>query len=68
LHGFEVDVINSVQFSNHTGHKGGIKGTRLGINDLHDLIEGLESNDLLSYSHVLTGKLILKIIGLAEKF
>jgi pyridoxine kinase len=55
LHGFEVDVINSVQFSNHTGHKGGVRGTRLDIKDLNDLVEGLELNDLLEYSHILTG-------------
>ena len=26
LHGFEVDPVNSVQFSNHTGYAGGFRG------------------------------------------
>ncbi|KAI6182810.1 Pyridoxal kinase [Aphelenchoides bicaudatus] len=55
LHGFEVDVINSVQFSNHTGHKNGIRGTKLTLTELQDLVKGLEANELLEYSHVLTG-------------
>lgn len=53
--GFEVDAINSVQFSNHTGYKV-IKGQVLQEQELADLIQGLEGNDLLdSYSHLLTG-------------
>eukprot|EP00898_Chlorokybus_atmophyticus_P001943 jgi/Chlat1/274/Chrsp1S03166 len=50
LLGFEVDPINSVQFSNHTG-----EGQVLTGEELWALIEGLEANGLLSYSHLLTG-------------
>nr|CAG4641014.1 EOG090X09AY [Eulimnadia texana] len=52
--GFEVDAINSVQFSNHTGY-GSWKGTVLNSTDLADLMDGLRGNDLLHYSHILTG-------------
>ena len=53
--GFEVDAINSVQFSNHTGYSV-IKGQVLQEKELADLFEGLEANDLLKcYSHLLTG-------------
>lgn len=41
LLGLEVDVINSVQFSNHTGYKNGWKGTVLNGEQLWDLVEGL---------------------------
>ncbi|KAI8121404.1 hypothetical protein FF38_05918 [Lucilia cuprina] len=53
--GFEVDAINSVQFSNHTGYKV-VKGQVLQEKELDDLFQGLDSNDLLKcYSHLLTG-------------
>nr|XP_027210607.1 pyridoxal kinase-like isoform X2 [Penaeus vannamei] len=52
--GFEVDTINSVQFSNHTGYKS-FKGQVLDNNQLGDLIEGLKSNGIDFYSHLLTG-------------
>ncbi|KAI1711132.1 phosphomethylpyrimidine kinase domain-containing protein [Ditylenchus destructor] len=54
LHGFEVDVINSVQFSNHTGYAN-IRGGRLTSKDLSDLFEGLKLNQIDKYSHILTG-------------
>ncbi|XP_076753295.1 pyridoxal kinase [Xylocopa sonorina] len=54
LLGFEVDVINSVQLSNHTGYKV-IKGQVLNDKDLEDLINGLVQNDLDDYTHLLTG-------------
>jgi len=54
LHGFEVDFINSVQFSNHTQYKI-LKGQRLNSNELNDLYEGLKQNQLMSYTHLLTG-------------
>jgi pyridoxine kinase len=54
LLGFDVDPINSVQFSNHTGYKS-FKGQRLNGNELWELVEGLDANDLLHYSHLLTG-------------
>jgi len=52
--GFEVDAINSVQLSNHTGYKC-FKGQILNDNDLDDLLVGLKENSLDSYSHLLTG-------------
>ncbi|CAL1278557.1 unnamed protein product [Larinioides sclopetarius] len=54
LLGLEVDFINSVQLSNHTGYKV-IKGQILKSEELHDLYEGLKANELLNYTHVLTG-------------
>ncbi len=53
--GFDVDFINSVQFSNHTGYKGGFKGQRLNAEELNDLFNGLRQNNLLNYTQLLTG-------------
>eukprot|EP00038_Savillea_parva_P028785 m.67003 g.67003 ORF g.67003 m.67003 type:complete len:93 (+) comp8402_c0_seq1:290-568(+) len=53
--GIEVDVINSVQFSNHTGYPS-FTGTKLGHEDMWDLFKGLEANGLSgTYTHLLTG-------------
>lgn len=56
LLGLDVDIINSVQFSNHTGYKV-FTGKRLGGDDLHELLDGMETNNLLAdaHSHLLTG-------------
>ncbi|CAM0949094.1 unnamed protein product [Alopecurus aequalis] len=54
LLGFDVDPINSVQFSNHTGYPK-FRGQVLNGDQLWDLIEGLDENDLLHYTHLLTG-------------
>jgi pyridoxine kinase len=54
LLGFDVDCLNSVQFSNHTGYKS-FKGQRLSGQDVEDLYQGLEENNLCNYTHVLTG-------------
>nr|XP_011465167.1 PREDICTED: pyridoxal kinase isoform X1 [Fragaria vesca subsp. vesca] len=54
LLGYDVDPINSVQFSNHTGYPT-FKGQVLNGEQLWELIQGLESNDLLYYTHLLTG-------------
>lgn len=54
LLGFEVDFINSVQFSNHTQYKC-FKGQRLNSTELDELYTGLKQNNLLEYSHLLTG-------------
>ncbi|KAK9115382.1 hypothetical protein Syun_022179 [Stephania yunnanensis] len=54
LLGYDVDPINSVQFSNHTGYPT-FKGQVLNGEQLWNLIEGLEANDLLYYTHLLTG-------------
>jgi pyridoxine kinase len=56
--GFEVDAINSVQFSNHTGYPV-FKGQIMSGEQLWELIEGLESNDLIQYTHLLTGMSVL---------
>lgn len=54
--GFEVDNINSVQFSNHTGYKNGFKGQVLNEKELEDVFSGLVANDLhQQYTHLLTG-------------
>ena len=65
LLGFDVDVINSVQFSNHTGYPEGWEGDVLDGTRLLDLVNGLERNGLLSddsvdsdsgrIGHILTG-------------
>ncbi|KAF0751390.1 pyridoxal kinase, partial [Aphis craccivora] len=58
--GFEVDAINSVQLSNHTGYKT-YRGQVLNENNLliddfiAELITGLVENELHNYSHLLTG-------------
>ncbi|KAI4299571.1 hypothetical protein L6164_033015 [Bauhinia variegata] len=54
LLGYDVDPINSVQFSNHTGYPT-FTGQVLNGQQLWDIIEGLEANDLLYYTHLLTG-------------
>ncbi|XP_034380066.1 pyridoxal kinase [Arvicanthis niloticus] len=52
--GFEVDAVNSVQFSNHTGYAHW-KGQVLKSQELHDLYEGLKVNGVNKYDYVLTG-------------
>lgn len=55
LLGFEVDAVNTVQFSNHTGYPLW-KGKVLSGEELWDLIDAMETNGLLSqYTHLLTG-------------
>jgi len=54
LCGFEVDVINSVHFSNHTGYET-VKGTRLKADELRAIFQGLLANELLEYDYILTG-------------
>lgn len=54
--GFEVDNINSVQFSNHTGYTNGFKGQVLNEKELAEVFAGLVTNDLhKQYTHLLTG-------------
>lgn len=56
LLGFEVDVVNSVQFSNHTGYAEGWEGDVLKGDQLRNLLAGLDRNGLLSEAgHILTG-------------
>ncbi|KAI8636351.1 pyridoxal kinase, partial [Parasitella parasitica] len=53
--GFDVDNLNTVQFSNHTGYPSWT-GSRMNAKDVQDLFDGLEKNELIDeYSHVLTG-------------
>uniref|UniRef100_A0A4X1TDE8 Pyridoxal kinase n=1 Tax=Sus scrofa TaxID=9823 RepID=A0A4X1TDE8_PIG len=51
--GFEVDAVNSVQFSNHTGYAHW-KGQVLNSDELHALYEGLKLNNVNKYDYVLT--------------
>uniref|UniRef100_A0A671DQJ1 Pyridoxal kinase n=1 Tax=Rhinolophus ferrumequinum TaxID=59479 RepID=A0A671DQJ1_RHIFE len=51
--GFEIDAVNSVQFSNHTGYAHW-KGQVLNSDELHELYEGLKLNDVNKYDYVLT--------------
>ncbi|KAJ1032971.1 hypothetical protein NDA16_000250 [Ustilago loliicola] len=54
LFGWDVDVTNTVQFSNHTGY-GRWGGLRFDADHLSDIFSGLEKNGLLRYSRMLTG-------------
>ncbi|CAN0016839.1 unnamed protein product, partial [Choristocarpus tenellus] len=61
LLGFDVDPVNSVQFSNHTGMAdegwySSFTGEILQGDQLTSLVDGLERNSLLDgYTHMLTG-------------
>jgi pyridoxine kinase len=56
LLGFDVDVINSVHFSNHTGYPAGVEGDVLKGDQLRSILNGLQRNGLLNNTgHVLTG-------------
>lgn len=55
LLGFDVDAINSVQLSNHTGYSY-YSGQVLDSQQLEELVDGLQRNAILPrYSHLLTG-------------
>ncbi|KAL1491062.1 hypothetical protein ABEB36_011715 [Hypothenemus hampei] len=54
LLGFDVDFINSVQFSNHTGYDS-VKGQVITEKELADLVIGLKDNKIDHYTHLLTG-------------
>ena len=55
LLGLDVDALNTVHFSNHTGYAH-VKGQRLDGAQLDDIVAGLRLNGLLQqYTHVLTG-------------
>lgn len=56
LLGFDVDFINSVHFSNHTGFDKGWEGDILQGDQLRKIMLGLERNNLLTdVGHLLTG-------------
>ncbi|KAF2070490.1 hypothetical protein CYY_008188 [Polysphondylium violaceum] len=52
--GIEVDPINSVNLSNNTAYSSW-RGESLPADKLWDMFQGLETNHLSNYSHVLTG-------------
>ncbi|XP_075673303.1 pyridoxal kinase isoform X2 [Castanea sativa] len=66
LLGYDVDPINSVQFSNHTGYPS-FKGQVLNGQQLWELIEGLEANNLLYYTHLLTVSFLNTILEVVNK-
>ncbi|XP_034803859.1 pyridoxal kinase isoform X2 [Pan paniscus] len=51
--GFEIDAVNSVQFSNHTGYAHW-KGQVLNSDELQELYEGLRLNNMNKYDYMLT--------------
>lgn len=55
LHGFDVDAINTVSLSNHSGYPV-IKGHRMDLEEFLTIVEGLRANTFLcEYSYVLSG-------------
>eukprot|EP00668_Euglena_longa_P003370 GGOE01003946.1.p1 GENE.GGOE01003946.1~~GGOE01003946.1.p1 ORF type:complete len:324 (-),score=111.94 GGOE01003946.1:448-1389(-) len=52
--GFDVDAVNTVHFSNHTAYPTW-SGEVLSGEQLAALLQGLQANDLICHSHVLTG-------------
>ncbi|KAK3819951.1 MAG: Ribokinase-like protein [Benniella sp.] len=54
LLGFDVDVMNTVNFSNHTGYSSWA-GEKATGDQLTKLYEGLRANGLAEYTHLLTG-------------
>ncbi|KAG0028778.1 hypothetical protein BGZ81_004426 [Podila clonocystis] len=54
LLGFDVDVMNTVSFSNHTGYPSWT-GEKVTGEQLKELFKGLQANGLAEYSHLLTG-------------
>lgn len=55
LLGYDVDIINTVQFSNHTGYKK-FGGTKMTPTEFNDLYNALLQNDLLrTTTHLLQG-------------
>jgi len=69
--GFDVDVINTVNFSNHTGY-GRFGGTRTTTEELKNLFKHLEENELLAPSRLVTGYIpgheaVAAVMDLARK-
>ncbi|KAL1411410.1 putative pyridoxal kinase [Vanrija albida] len=64
--GYDVDVVNTVQFSNHTGY-GHTNGTKTSPEQLEAIFEGLWTNGLVSHARLLTGYIpgaeALRVIG-----
>jgi pyridoxine kinase len=68
--GYDVDVVNTVQFSNHTGGSKSLlqwphrptysgykvfKGQKTGVDVLDALLDGLRTNGIDDYTKILTG-------------
>lgn len=64
--GFDVDSINTVSYSNHTGYSRiqrddlsddfiGWKGRKSTAQDISELLDGLRRNQLMRYDYLLTG-------------
>ncbi|EPQ31193.1 uncharacterized protein PFL1_01381 [Pseudozyma flocculosa PF-1] len=71
LLGWDVDVANTVQFSNHTGY-GRWGGLRFDSDHLDQLFDGLDKNGLLRYSRMLTGYMpsaavVTNVLNLVKK-
>eukprot|EP01100_Stratorugosa_tubuloviscum_P000935 TRINITY_DN1205_c0_g1_i1.p1 TRINITY_DN1205_c0_g1~~TRINITY_DN1205_c0_g1_i1.p1 ORF type:complete len:315 (-),score=137.30 TRINITY_DN1205_c0_g1_i1:13-957(-) len=69
--GFDVDPINTVQFSNHTGYTI-FTGQRLAPEQISILMSGLQQNELDKYSHIVTGyagspAILLEILKLVQQ-
>ncbi|KAL4250746.1 pyridoxine kinase family protein [Pleurotus pulmonarius] len=52
--GFDVDIINSVNFSNHSGY-GRLGGTRTTAAELKSIFDGMKQNELLTQKRLVTG-------------
>jgi len=52
---FDVNSINTVSLSNHPAYPKGCKGHSLLLNDFFSCIEGLNANELLNFSAIITG-------------
>jgi len=71
LLGWNVDVVNTVQFSNHSGY-GVFGGTKTSAEELKVLFEHMERNGLLYPDRILTGYIpnassLKEIMGLVSK-
>ncbi|KAF9465531.1 Ribokinase-like protein [Collybia nuda] len=69
--GYDVDVVNTVHFSNHAGY-GRSGGTKASAGELNAIIESMEFNELLAPTRLLTGYVpgaegLSAIAGLARK-
>jgi pyridoxine kinase len=72
LLGYDVDPINTVHFSNHTGYPT-FTGTKLSSSQFRDIVFGLEKNGILGqYTIILTGyignhEVLADVIDLCKK-
>ncbi|KAF8196872.1 Ribokinase-like protein [Mycena galopus ATCC 62051] len=69
--GYDVDVVNTVNFSNHSGY-GRLGGTKATAAELTEIFQGLERNHLLFPGRLLTGYIpgaegLLVVADLVEK-